>query len=241
MSENNLMHLEKLIAQRDRRQISALPIAEEEMCARYGALYSGAVNDVLREFALVDQALPHDILPLTMEMKTVGFAFCIKSCKDPTITGEMDTRAKMLDAMPENCVCVWDTGGESEAAHWGEVMTAAAKARGARGAVIDGGVRDTLQVLGQHFPVFCKYRTSNGSLSRCKIVGFQVPVQIGKVIIYPGDLIFGDVDGALAVPRALAFDVLKRAEEICQKEKGIRSWVETGMKAGEVVGKGGYF
>lgn len=237
----SLMNLEKLIAMRDNIEVKELPIPEKELCERYEKLYTGAINDVLREFTLVDQALPPEIMPLRDEMKAAGIAFTIKSSKDPTISGEMVKRAEMLDSMPENCMCVWDTGGETEAAHWGEIMTAASKARGARGAVIDGGLRDTMQVLEQKFPVFYKYRTSNGTLSRCKILSYQVPVKIGKVIIRPGDILFGDIDGVVVVPRNIAYDVLVRAEDIQKNEKDIRKWVESGTSAKEVVNKGGYF
>lgn len=235
------MNLEKLIALREAREWSDFPVSEQEICKRYERLYTGAINDVLREFCLVDQALPPEIHPLRDDMKVCGFAYTIRSTKDPMITGEMDTRAKMLDDMPENCICVWDTGGETEAAHWGEIMTAASKKKGARGAVVEGGLRDTMQVLSQKFPVFYKYRTSNGTLSRCRITDYNVPVKIGKVIIYPGDIIFGDIDGVLVVPRNVAYEVLLRAEDIFLNESEIRSWVESGMSAQEVVRKGGYF
>jgi len=235
------MNLQKLTQMREQKAIKPLPIPERELCERYEKLYTGAINDVLREFCLVDQALPPTIHPLRDEMKVCGFAYTIKSSADPTISGEMDTRARMLDGMPENCICVWETGGENEAAHWGEIMTAASRARGARGAVIDGGLRDTMQVLAQNFPVFYRYRTSNGTLSRCKITGYNVPVKIGKVIIYPGDVLFCDIDGALVVPREIACDVLVRAEEIKGNEVHIRQWVEDGMSAKDVVAKGGYF
>lgn len=235
------MNLDDLIRLRQPKPITPFPIAEEELCARYEQLYTSAVNDVLREFCLVDQALPPEIHPLRDEMKVCGIAYTIRSSKDPLITGEMDTRAKMLDDMPRNCMCVWDTGGEAEAAHWGEIMTAAAIARGARGAVVDGGLRDTVQVLAQHFSVFHKYRTSNGTLSRCRITAYNVPVKIGKVLIYPGDVVFGDIDGVVVVPRQVAYEALVRAEEIKRGEKSIREWVEGGMSAQEVVEKGGYF
>ena len=235
------MNLEKLIALREAREWSDFPVSAQEICKRYERLYTGAINDVLREFCLVDQALPPEIHPLRDDMKVCGFAYTIRSTKDPMITGEMDTRAKMLDDMPENCICVWDTGGETEAAHWGEIMTAASKKKGARGAVVEGGLRDTMQVLSQKFPVFYKYRTSNGTLSRCRITDYNVPVKIGKVIIYPGDIIFGDIDGVLVVPRNVAYEVLLRAEDIFLNESEIRSWVESGMSAQEVVRKGGYF
>jgi len=235
------MNLNKLKALRDNVEVVKLPISEKEVCKRYEVLYTGAVNDVLRELTLLDQALPHEIMPLRDEMKVAGFAFTIKSSKDPTIEGEMEIRAKMLDSMREDCICIWETGSDNESAQWGEVMTAASKARGARGAVIDGGIRDTVQILNQRFPVFYKYRSSNGTLARCKITGFLVPIIIGKVIIRPGDLIFADLDGVVVVPRGLAYDVLIRAEEIKNNEKEIKKWVDSGTSASEIVKRGGYF
>lgn len=235
------MNLEKLTKLRECKERKEFPVSDEEVCLRYECLYTGAINDVLREFCLVDQALPPEIHPLRDEMKVCGTAYTIRSSKDPLITGEMDTRADMLDGMPRGCICVWDTGGEMEAAHWGEIMTAASVQRGARGAVIDGGLRDTMQVLKQNFPVFYIYRTSNGTLSRCRITAYNVPVKIGKVLIYPGDIIFGDIDGIVVVPRDVAYDVLVRAEEIYLNESEIRSWVDSGMSAKDVVKRGGYF
>lgn len=237
----SLMNLERLIKSREEVEQTVFPITDEELCERYEKLYTGAINDVLREFCLVDQALPPEIHPLRDEMKTCGIAYTIKSSKDPRISGEMDVRANMLDDMPKNCICVWETGGESEAAHWGEIMTAASKGKGARGAVVDGGLRDTHQVLEQKFPVFYKYRTSNGTLSRCKITDYNVPVKIGRVLVYPGDIVFGDIDGVVIVPRKMAYDVLCRTEEIKSNEKEIRKWVDEGMSAKKVVENGGYF
>ena len=237
----NRMHLEKLIAKLDGHKDVKLPVSERELCERYEQLYTGAVNDVLREHTFLDQPLPKEILPLKMEMKAAGIAYTIRSVKNPSLEGEMEKRAEMLDDMPRECMVVWDTGGESDAAHWGEVMTASSIARGARGAVIDGGLRDTMQVLAQNFSVFYKYRSSNGTLGRCKITDYNVPVKIGKVTIHPGDLIFADVDGALVVPRLIAYEVLVRAEEIKNSEKEIRSWVHEGFSAKEVVSRGGYF
>jgi 4-hydroxy-4-methyl-2-oxoglutarate aldolase len=147
----------------------------------------------------------------------------------------------MLDAIQPNAFCVWETGGDDESAHWGEMMTAAAKQRGARAAVVEGGLRDTHQVLAQDFPVFYRYRTSNGSLSRCKIVAYQVPIRIGKVIVKPGDVVFGDIDGIVVVPRGVACGVLARAEEIRENERAIKKWIAEGQTASDVARQGGYF
>ena len=179
------------------REVTPLAIPPEELCRRYEALYTGAVNDVLRARGLLHQTLPPAILPLRDAMAMAGIAFTVKGAKNLTVEGEMDQRARMLEALHAHCVCVWDTSGDDESAQWGEVMTKAAIRAGCRGAVIDGGVRDTLKVLAQNFSVFCRYRTSNGMLGRFRMIDFQIPVRIGKVNIFPGDIIFGDVDGVL--------------------------------------------
>lgn len=241
MKDNNLMKLDKLREKLDKIEYVDFPISEAELCVRYEKLYTGAVNDVLREATLMDQALPINILPLKFEMVACGIAFTVRSNPDPTVGGEMEIRAKMLDDMPTNCCVVWDAGEETEASHWGEVMTASAIARGARCAVVNGGLRDTRNVLAQNFPVFYRYRTSNGSLGRTKITGYNIPVRIGKVYIKPGDVIFGDVDGVVVIPRAIAYDVLIRAEEINGNEREMRGWVHPGFSAVEMVNNGGYF
>jgi regulator of RNase E activity RraA len=180
-------------------------------------------------------------MPLRDNMKVAGIAFTIKSSSNTVIRGEMDTRAKMLSEIHEDAICVWDSSGDTESALWGEVMTATVRGKGVRGAVIDGGLRDTMQVLAQNFPVFYKYRTSNGSLGRCLITAYQTIVKIGKVMIRPGDVIFGDIDGVVVIPRDIAYEVLVRAEEITVNEKEIREWIEEGLSATEIVEKGGYF
>jgi regulator of RNase E activity RraA len=129
----------------------------------------------------------------------------------------------MLDDLRPNMVCVWNANGHDNASHWGGVMTRASRKRGVRGAIIDGGIRDTKDILEQGFPIWYRYRTSNGALSRCKITGYQVPVVIEGVIIKPGDLMLADIDGGLVVPRKLVEKVLERAETIEKNEGEIRN------------------
>jgi regulator of RNase E activity RraA len=190
---------------------------------------------------LLDQNLPSDIMPLRDEMTVCGIAFTVKSSPNVMIQGEMSFRAQMLDEMQPEGVVVWDTSNDTEGSLWGGVMTATAIAKKLRGAVIVGGIRDTKQILEQKFPVFYKYRTSNGSLGRCLITHYQVPVKVGKVTVRPGDIIFGDIDGVLCVPREIAYDVLVRAEQIESNENDIFDWVRSGDTIQEIVAKGGYF
>jgi len=239
--EVGMMNLENLIAARENISQNSFPIPDKELLKRFEALYTGAINDVLREFCLLDQALPGRILPLREYRTVAGFAFTVKSAPNVKITGEMDFRTQMLESMKEDDFVIWDTSRDNKATLWGGVMTATAKGKKVKAACIDGGIRDTHQILEADFPVFYEYRISNGSLARCLITHFQIPIKIGDVLIKPGDVVLGDVDGVLVVPRDIAYEVLVRAEEIKENEKKIFSWVKGGESIDEIVKKGGYF
>ena len=239
--EAGLMKLDKLIATRQHIPTNEFPIPVKELCERYERLYTGCINDVMRELTLLHQNLPSSIMPLRDEMVVCGEAFTVKSAPNVMIEGEMTFRAQMLDDFKPDGVVVWDTSEDVEASLWGGVMTATAMTKGIRGAVIAGGIRDTKQILEQKFPVFYKYRVSNGSLGRCMITHYQVPIKVGKVTVRPGDIIFGDIDGVLCIPREIACDVLERAEGIEKNEVDIFSWVRQGDTISEIIDKGGYF
>lgn len=235
------MNLEKLIETREGVSSRVFPIPDKELLARYEKLYTGAVNDVLREFCLLEQALPGRIKPLREYHSVAGFAFTVKSAPNVKIKGEMEYRTQMLDEMNPDDFVVWDTSRDEKATLWGGVMTATAKAKKLKAACIDGGIRDTHQILEAEFPVFYEYRISNGSLGRCLITHYQIPIKIGDVVIKPGDVVMGDIDGVLVVPRDIAYEVLIRAEEIRKNEDIIFSWVHNGDSVQQITAKGGYF
>lgn len=235
------MQLENLKRAREQSAQIALPISDQELIERYEAVFTAAVNDVLREMGYLYQTLPSAIQGLTMDMRVAGIAFTIKGSKNLRIEDEMPERAKMLDAITPYSVCVWDTSGDDESAQWGEIMTMASMSRGCRGAIVDGGVRDVDRILKLGFPVFARYRSSNGMLGRFRMIGYQMPIQIGGVNIAPGDVILADIDGAIVVPRALAMEVLEKAEAIRDNEVEIKKMVLSGLKATEIVERGGYF
>lgn len=239
--EVGMMNLEKLIETRETKTTVVFPIDEKELLYRFEQLYTGAVNDVLREFCLLDQALPGHIIPLREYRTVAGFAFTVKSAPNVLISGEMEFRTQMLGELGEDAFVMWDTTQDQKATLWGGVMTATAKGKKVKAACIDGGIRDTHQILEAEFPVFYKYRISNGSLGRCLITHYQIPIQIGTTIIKPDDIILGDIDGVLVVPRDIAYDVLLRAEEIKENEKKIFGWVKEGQTVQQITEKGGYF
>lgn len=239
--EVGMMKLEKLIEERERIPNCDFPIPQKELLQRFEALYTGAISDVMREFCLLDQSLPGHLRPLRDEDTVAGIAFTVKSSPNVLIKGEMAFRTEMLDEMKEDAFVVWDTSNDQKATLWGGVMTATAKGRGVKAACIDGGIRDTKQILEGDFPVYYKYRIPNGSLGRCLITHYQCPIKLGDTVIRPGDVIFADIDGVLCIPREIAFDVLTRAEEIRENEKEIFGWVREGQTIQEITKRGGYF
>lgn len=239
--EVGMMKLERLIAARECVSTKEFPIPVKELLARYEQLYTGAISDVLREHALLDQALPGHLKPLRPERTVAGLAFTVKSAPNVKITGEMTFREEMLSHLGADAFVVWDTSNDEKATLWGGVMTATAFGLGVRAACIDGGIRDTHQILEKDFPVFYKHRIPNGSLGRCLITHYQIPIKLGDTVIKPGDVLLGDIDGIICVPRDIAFEVLVRAEEIKANEKKIFSWVAAGETIHQISAKGGYF
>ena len=241
-AEVGAMRLDWLVEEREGGQPVPLSIPVPALIDRYERLHTGAISDVLREHRLMDQALPCRVQPLRAEQRCVaGLAFTVKSAPHTLLTGEMTLRTGMLEAMGEGHFVVWDASGAEDSTAWGGVMTAAAKARGVRGAAIDGGVRDTRQVMDADFPVFCRFRHPNAALGRAMISHHSVPLRVGPVMVHPGDVVVGDMDGVIVVPRTIALPVLERAEEILGLERDIFEWIERGDSVAEISAKGGYF
>ena len=111
-------------------------------------------------------------------------------------------------------VIVIDASSCPDVGFWGSTIALIAKAKGVEGAVIDGGCRDTWEIRRIEFPVFCS------NIGRTEVVGrleirpedVNIPVTIGGVTVNPYDIIIGDDDGVVVVPKGIAEEVLKRAE-----------------------------
>jgi 4-hydroxy-4-methyl-2-oxoglutarate aldolase len=220
----------------------ALPMAPDELSRRYKALYTGAVSDVLDSLGLRQQALPHYIMPLTLDMMVAGPAFTGQGYPVSDIRNDdSERRIRMLESIKPGSVSVWSSAGHFESAHWGEVMSSAARERGCTGAVVDGGLRDARFVIQMGFPVFCRFRCSASSIGRWEIKDWLIPVTIGDTVVHPDDFVFGDLDGVVIIPKAVATEVLLRTEEIVQRETGMRADLAKGLTVSEVYKKHGTF
>lgn len=202
-------------------------------------LYTPVVGDILDGMGRIHQFLPQAVQPMRENMVVVGRAMPVVMIdihgpqKKP-----FGLLTEALDDLRAGEVYVCG-GGAMRCAYWGELLTATARTRGAVGAVVDGFHRDTPQVLAQNWPVFSRGRYAQDSSVRTAVADFRCPIEIGKVWIRPGDLIFGDLDGVLVVPQEVEAEVIERALEKAKGEKVVRKAIEGGMSATDAFKKFG--
>lgn len=202
-------------------------------------LYTPVLGDVLDAIGLYHQFLPSGIRALRPEMKLAGRAMPVLM-RDVFDRGErpFGRLTEALDQLQPSEVYL-GLSGRSEAACWGEILTAAARVRGAVGAVLDGHHRDTPAVLAQDFPVFSRGSYALDSGPRTAVVDYRIPIEIGSVRIKPGDLVVGDVDGVLVVPQDHEDEVLERALQKASAENLVRQEIEAGMSTTAAFAKYG--
>ena len=116
---------------------------------------------------------------------------------------------------------------------WGELMSLRAQKCGAAGAVVDGYLRDTQGILDLQFPTFSYGSYAQDQAPRGKVIDFRVPIEMDRVQIRPGDIVFGDTDGVCIIPQTSAEEVFARALEKARGEKTVRKAIEEGMSATE--------
>jgi len=119
----------------------------------------------------------------------------------------------------------------------GGLMATAAKSRDMAGMVLDGGVRDVAEIRALGLPVYSMSITPATAVSRWASVANNIPVQCGGVTVNPGDIIVADEDGVVVVPKAKAAEVLKRAQEIDEREVKMVPFIKQYKSLSEVVKK----
>lgn len=205
------------------------------LCERYERLYVPAVSDILDKMGLWGQLLSPEIMPLQLNQKVAGPAFTAKG--HATIETDTGLGSRALHGLTPGCVAVWDTSGDNVTGHWGELMSNSAISRGCRGAVIDGGIRDTAQILEAGFPVWSRFRSAADARGRWTITDANVSVEVSGVIIAPGDFIFADADGVAVIPSDLVEEVVSKAEKLVEHENEIRVAVSNGQPLSELYEK----
>jgi regulator of RNase E activity RraA len=211
-------------------------------------LFTCVVGDVMDKMDLQHQFLPPQIQALSPDMIVIGrampvlavdvFLEKIAGTANKLMDKPFGLMLEALDDLHKNEVYV-NTGSSPRNALWGELMSTRARILCGRGAVLNGYVRDTKFILKMGFPTFALGSYGQDSAPRYKVVDFRVPVEIGAVRVRPGDILFGDIDGALLVPVEAEVEVFTRALEKARGEKLVRKAIEEGSSAVEAFEKYG--
>jgi 4-hydroxy-4-methyl-2-oxoglutarate aldolase len=205
-------------------------------------LYAAAISDTLDELGQRDQAMRETLRPLSPEFVFSGWARTIVCMDMSYIPAEpYATEIEAVDSILPGEVVVVSTGEATSRrnAPWGELLSTAARARGARGAVVDGLVRDVKKIHQLGFPVFAVGFKPVDSKGRGLVIDYNVPVRCGEVLVNPGDLIFADFDGIVAVPAGMVEETLRLAAEKVSRENNTRRELMEGAYLTEVYEKYG--
>ena len=209
-------------------------------------LFTAVLGDVMDAAGLTRQFLPPAIRALRPDQIVVGRAMPVLEadcCGD--VIGHLGRAEpfglmfRVLDDLKADEVYVC-TGGSPRYALWGGLMSARARALGAAGAVLDGFHRDTREIRELGFPVFSQGSYAQDQRLRGRVVDFRCPIEFGNgARVHPGDLIVGDVDGVLAVPRDHVPDIVRAALAKVEGEEAVRRMIEQGQSTEDIFANTG--
>ncbi|MCZ4583423.1 RraA family protein [Rhodococcus opacus] len=174
----------------------------------------GHATATIYEASKMTIALDPAIRPAWTGARVAGPAYTVQGAG-----GDNLALHSAVAAAPAGHVLVADLGGALHG-HWGEVLAVAAQQRGLLGLIIDGGVRDTVELAGIDFPVFSRGISIVGTRKGYR-GGLGVPITVGGIRIATGDLVVGDADGVVAIPHEHVTDVLERSDARVADEKRI--------------------
>lgn len=210
-------------------------------------LYSAVIGDILDKMNYRHQFLPQRIQPMREEMVVAGRAMPVLEAdafeelsdgQNPIMKKNFGLMLEALDDLKENEVYIC-SGSSPSYALVGELMCTRMKILKAAGAVVNGFHRDTRGILELNFPCFSYGRYAQDQGPRGKVIDYRVPIEMDGVRINPGDIIFGDLDGVLVIPKEVETEVIQKAYEKATGEKMVAEAIRGGMSTVESFAKHG--
>lgn len=204
-------------------------------------LFTAVLGDILDKLGHRNQFLPPHIRPLRDDMIVAGRAMTVLNrdieqlappAGDPLPDKPYGLLFESLDDLKANEVYV-AAGGSPSYALWGGLMTTRALVLKSAGVVLDGFLRDTKEILSLNFPSFAHGHYSPDQAGRGKVLDFRVAIDIGGVAIQSGDIIYGDVDGVVVIPRAIEQDTIRLSLEKVRTENQVKQALLQGMSTVE--------
>jgi len=203
-------------------------------------LYAAVISDTLDELGYRNQVMRENINPIVKDWVVAGRAKTILSVDVHYVSDNPYAKEiEAIDSVKPNEVVIGCTNESKQNGLWGELLSTASKMRGARGAIVDGLIRDSKKIEELGFPVFATGTKPVDTQGRGQVIEYDVPVLCGGVMVYPGDVIFGDRDGVVVIPKALVDEVFKRALDKATRENHTRDELLQGRTMREVYDKYG--
>jgi 4-hydroxy-4-methyl-2-oxoglutarate aldolase len=201
---------------------------QDSNVARASVLDTATISDALDRLGITGQCAK--IKPRDPGFRMAGRAFTILYGPAATPPG---TVGDFIDDVPPGQVIALDNGGRDDATVWGDIMTEIAHRRHIAGTVIDGINRDVHLCLSLGYPVFSKESWMRTGKDRVQVEGVNVPIKLGGARVQPGDILRGDADGVIVIPKEHEDAVLDAAESIHTAEQAIRDLCKTGIRLAE--------
>lgn len=200
-----------------------------DVLERAARLHTALICDVLDKLGQRFRAMAPTVRPLVPGMQVVGWALPLAVAPWPEAGGDpYEGLFRAFRVMQPGEVPVIGVGDAPPAGQWGELLSIAARARGARGAVTDGQTRDVDQIVAEGFPVFAAGASPLDCDGRSRVVSVGEPTFCGGVRVARGDLVVGDVMGVAVIPAALVDEVLALAEAKDRGESTVRDALRRG-------------
>lgn len=197
--------------------------SDDHNIERASRLDTATLSDALDKLAIAGQCL--GIKPLVPGVELSGRAFTLQYAP----AGPGGTVGDFIDDVPAGSVIAIANNGRPDATVWGDILTLVAHRSSIGGTVIDGACRDTHLARKLGYPMFSRSYSMRTGKDRVQLESMQVPVGIGEARVCPGDIVRGDGDGVLIIPRDREDEVLDVAEAIDAAEARIRDAVTSGM------------
>lgn len=210
-------------------------MATDQNVERASRLDTTAISDAMDRLGVAGQCL--GIKPLNHKFRLTGRAFTILYGPSGNPSG---TVGDYIDDVGPGGIVVLDNGGREDATVWGDILTWVAHERRVGGTVIDGACRDTHLSYELSYPIFSRSYSMRTGKDRVQVEAMGGPVNIGHARCEQGDILRGDSDGVLVIPKVHESMILEVAEEIDYIENQIRRAVQQGMTLRDARAQHGY-
>jgi regulator of RNase E activity RraA len=203
-------------------------IMSDQAVEKAGELSTSTVSDALDRLGIAGQCL--GIKPMDVKFRLCGRAYTMRTVPAAVVPGSV---GDYIDDVPAGSVVVIDNGGRQDKTVWGDILTFLADKMDVAGTVIDGNCRDIHRCIEINYPVFSRGWSMRTGKDRVQLDQINIPVSIGDARVEPGDIMLGDADGVLVIPKEHEDKIISLAQEIDEAEEAILEAIASGLRLDE--------